>query len=464
MKGNKRTAGFTLVELIVVIAILGILAGVGTVGYSGYVKSAAKNADKVTVGNVIRALETANNSGFESFAVENQYAEGLTIPVGYVVISNEALDASGNYTITLSPGTVSYDETLNQYVNSGVGTNDLNSVLGKAISAAYGNSYGNDIQLRYDGWNANLNSSFFSSAGDMVGAVDTMGDNVLGLLDTLGRLNLGDYGIFYSGGTLTLKTMNWRYPWNDQTTTVKVISQDYDDSAALLLAFATEVSGLTKAEFVSDWDNLSTETEAFGLESAGREHYSAARAAYNNCFATYVRSYKNTFTLNGTEYTHACEAHASDIAGYGEDAMALVSDKLGSDAAKYLKDVQTGTKFPQAVCDSVLAGGVDNPNDFKTCKACKALYQEYKSSEQDKEDATNFYDTMVTGAKEGPAIYDPSNPNAFFQWMTASAETFSDMYDEVDRVVGEKSAVVLVVNYANGVLDIEVAPFEADNR
>jgi type IV pilus assembly protein PilA len=41
---KKNNKGFTLIELLVVVAIIGILAAVGTVAYTGYTKSAKKNA------------------------------------------------------------------------------------------------------------------------------------------------------------------------------------------------------------------------------------------------------------------------------------------------------------------------------------------------------------------------------------------------------------------------------------
>ena len=84
---RKSNAGFTLVELIIVIAILAILAGVGTVGYSGYIKYSKKNADKVLVGNIMRAIEVGTNSTM--FVSDDSFKMGaISYPVGFVALSD----------------------------------------------------------------------------------------------------------------------------------------------------------------------------------------------------------------------------------------------------------------------------------------------------------------------------------------------------------------------------------------
>ena len=55
---KKMQKGFSLVELLVVVAIIGVLAGVGIVGYSSYTDSAKKRVSLANYNSVKRFIET----------------------------------------------------------------------------------------------------------------------------------------------------------------------------------------------------------------------------------------------------------------------------------------------------------------------------------------------------------------------------------------------------------------------
>lgn len=402
---GKNNLGFSLVELIVIIAIMAVLVAIAIPVLGMFIEKAKINNDKQAVSDVLYAIRLGGQSSdyMQAVDVPQLSGDGLKLPVGMIVITDSGLTAIGS-------------NTSNQNV--------LDGMLEDALGSEYQTSY----KVKYEEWGVANHASFFENADEMLEYVSQTGQTTLTYLNKFKDKMICDY----ENGCITALGKS-----------LPILSRDYKDSDELTYCMAQKMAAddFSKDNFIQLWislDNGNGKSAGFGFGE--REYYSAARIVYNRSFSNYIKNHVDDTHTNAS-------GHISQIINYGQNGNEMLEEKaswLGSILGRVTGADQT--TFPFAVGQDAFSNLSSNATNFQNCQQCHDAWGVYSQSEQARTDAEAFYQMMMSIA-EYDGSNDAGNPGAgVIDWISENTDGFTHLYGELEAVTtGKESCLVITV-------------------
>lgn len=565
MKRNnfkKSNAGFTLVELIVVIAIMAILSGVGVVGYGAYVEHSRKGIDEKTVKEICYAIDVASKSYTYSLEEVLQVGEqvdiqgidesGMQIPVGLIVLTPE-----GTQVVTAGTGeeTTSkmgckmktlkayYDENNNK-IHTGnrkeMSDDDIKKELGKTLNEIeYCTTCSSNIPTSYNKWVKISDIKTWINSSNCVQHINGEGKveaDIYGNVDgtarvenatttntnptVLSKMLMASFGDnFYSD--LNLQSTDWQYGtlpsfYSDATSIWENVDKltgtlydithmdgplgsafsegvksvmsvkDYDSQGNMVYTVASKlVENYPKeADFEKAWlasakadgdNSLNESTYGFDQNADGRESYSALRASFNNCFASYAKANSHSdhyeiLSTFGESTSDLLDSNAEQIAD-GNKAIAkllsggvtifLSGKGINLEGATLPKQLSVGVfknENLNTVCNTLGCEEGTDLHNVISCDDCERLFKQYISSGSCKADARAVYQMFVSAAKSSSNVVGDNAKIDFLDYYGTFLAQFQNIYSTAQTLAKDKSAIIVSVYYQDGLYSYDVSP------
>ena len=349
--------GFTLVELIIVIAILAILSSVAVVGYSSYIKKANKAADEALLYEINQAFRAACIENMcDVFDISAKWdMENMTVASVKDDADHPIISSFEEFFDVANP---KFKVIEDIYFNSSVGLWQENTLL----QYAYGDGY---ITLRASDIAALQNSAFAEIGADKLLAMVDMAASLIDITNetsTLGQLAQSEAAMALLYERLGVSSveeigalMAAKYPQGDMTDDEynEFLDQKYNQLVANNAVLYAAQNSAVASETI--WDVLKAENVKETIKKNSNTEEQLAQSAM--AFAMYS-AYTGTDSLDGVSLTDVYTTLDS-----AEFKAYLETEQAQADLAGYLASVNMVddgvASDPDAAADVLLEGFTD---------------------------------------------------------------------------------------------------------